>query len=408
MVPVSVSVKKAGLLARVSAIEDGTIHLRLANGSDATVGPASEIALRVGDVAYVDVEANTITPAPRSVWPESVVLGVVQHVGKDSVVLYSDHRSVIVDLPSFELKVGFTVRFAEVRGIEEVISDVPLGVPSLDIDELVDVSKFRVPASELTDTMADFVGSTMTKRRVRSVVEFPLTRAKLFASIKADKIAGALFYGPPGTGKTMLARIIAKSVGAPLYVIRGSEVSTKWVGSSEQKLRAIFDDARKQPSAIIVLDELDALAPVRGMDTHHHDAKLVSTLLAELDGVTHEGDVFVIGTTNLPQSIDPALLRSSRFHWQIEFPLPNDAERLELLGSKGSHLRLNSDVNMQELVGPTKGWSGDDINGIWREAALLAVADDRGEIRNEDVAEAVRRLTRQHKSRMTAAPGELK
>jgi transitional endoplasmic reticulum ATPase len=353
-----------GSLARVVAIEKDIVHLALANGSRATATPAGQLGLVVGDIAYIDTSGSSLTKAPQSVWPEAAQIGVVIYADDQQVILHSDHRSVIVASPTYSLTIGSTVKFAEVSGIQAVLSDTPLSIPSLDYDELVDISKYRVPLSKITDTLDAFIGSELTKRRAKQIVELPLKHPELFKSIGAGKINGALFYGPSGTGKTMLARIIAKNLGAELFVVRGPEVDSKWVGTSERTLRAIFDEARRHPRAIIVLDELDALAPRRGPNTHHSDNKVVATLLSLLDGVASDGDAFVIGTTNLPQSVDTALLRSSRFHWQIEFPLPDERERLGLLSSAASRISVGDDIDLASAVENTAGWSGDDINGI--------------------------------------------
>ena len=393
------TVQSRGPLARVVAIENGVAHLSLVNGGRATVSPVDPNTIAIGDIFYVDEGADRIDRAPAEVWPEATRLGVVQYLHESHVVLHADHQSVMVSPPSFEVRVGNTVKFGEVAGILAIVSETPLPIPSLDIDELVDVSKYRVSLDDIDDVIDDFIGSESTKRRVRHVVDLPLERPELFTAIGAGAITGALFYGPPGTGKTMLARIIAKKANVPLFVVRGPEVDSKYVGTAERTLRTIFESAKSLPRAIIVLDELDAIAPARGANVHRSDNKIVATLLALMDGVVSKGDIFVIGTTNLPESLDTALLRSSRFHWQIEFPLLDEAQRLRLLERAASTIRIGKRVDLARLAAGTHGWSGDDINGIWREAQVLAVSDGRASINSEDAFEGLARLEKQRQNR---------
>ncbi|KAJ5641067.1 hypothetical protein N7528_000692 [Penicillium herquei] len=190
---------------------------------------------------------------------------------------------------------------------------------------------------------------------------------------------GVLFHGPPGTGKTLLARALANSVSSEgrkvsFYMRKGADTLSKWVGEAERQLRLLFEEARKNQPSIIFFDEIDGLAPVRSSKQEQIHASIVSTLLALMDGMDGRGQVIVIGATNRPDSVDPALRRPGRFDREFYFPLPNLEGRRAILDihTKGWDPALPADIK-DELAKITKGYGGADLRALCTEAALNAV-----------------------------------
>ena len=181
---------------------------------------------------------------------------------------------------------------------------------------------------------------------------------------------GILLHGPPGTGKTFIVKAVAHEV----LPIKGAELLDKYVGESERGVRDVFARARTAAPSIIFFDELDALAPVRGRSTTSVTDSVVAALLTELDGVTERGDVAVIGATNRPDLIDPALLRSGRFETHIELGLPDVTARRAMLDI--TDVPFADDVDLDELAEMTEGLSFADLEGMLREAALTALRRD--------------------------------
>jgi transitional endoplasmic reticulum ATPase len=187
---------------------------------------------------------------------------------------------------------------------------------------------------------------------------------------------GLLLHGPPGTGKTLLAKAIANECEANFISIKGPELRSKWFGESEERVRFVFDTARRHAPSVIFFDEVDSLMPARGKaaDSGLTDS-IVNQFLAEMDGVQNTEGVFVIGATNRPDLIDEALLRPGRFDYHIEVPLPDAAARKEIFRI---HLRskvLADDVDLDALVGSTEGYSGAEIAEICRLAGLIALRE---------------------------------
>ncbi|KAA8642217.1 hypothetical protein EYZ11_007455 [Aspergillus tanneri] len=215
--------------------------------------------------------------------------------------------------------------------------------------------------------------------QLKEMVSLPLLYPEIFQRFHIVPPRGVLFHGPPGTGKTLLARALANSVSSEgrkvtFYMRKGADALSKWVGEAERQLRLLFDEARKTQPSIIFFDEIDGLAPVRSSKQEQIHASIVSTLLALMDGMDGRGQVIVIGATNRPDSIDPALRRPGRFDREFYFPLPNVEGRRAILDihTKGWDPPLPSDIK-DELAEITKGYGGADLRALCTEAALNAV-----------------------------------
>lgn len=221
------------------------------------------------------------------------------------------------------------------------------------------------------DRVADLVE---VKQRLTEAVIWPISQPERFRALGIDPPRGILLHGPPGTGKTFIVKAVAHEAGAAFFPIKGAELLDKYVGESERGVRDVFARARTAAPSIIFFDELDALAPVRGRSTTSVTDSVVAALLTELDGVTERGDVAVIGATNRPDLIDPALLRSGRFETHIELGLPDVTARRAMLDI--TDVPFADDVDLDELAEMTEGLSFADLEGMLREAALTALRRD--------------------------------
>lgn len=215
--------------------------------------------------------------------------------------------------------------------------------------------------------------------RLKEMVALPLLYPEVFQRFKVTPPRGVLFHGPPGTGKTLLARALASSVSThgkkvTFYMRKGADALSKWVGEAERQLRLLFEEARKNQPSIIFFDEIDGLAPVRSSKQEQIHASIVATLLALMDGMDGRGQVIVIGATNRPDSVDPALRRPGRFDREFYFPLPNEKARKAIIeiNTKNWDPPLKPEFKDQ-LAARTKGYGGADLRALCTEAALNAV-----------------------------------
>ncbi|KAJ6780509.1 hypothetical protein PWT90_07333 [Aphanocladium album] len=213
--------------------------------------------------------------------------------------------------------------------------------------------------------------------QLKEMVQLPLLYPELFTRFHVTPPRGVLFHGPPGTGKTLLARALANSAGhggrkISFYMRKGADALSKWVGEAEKQLRLLFEEARKTQPSIIFFDEIDGLAPVRSSKQEQIHASIVSTLLALMDGMDGRGQVIVIGATNRPDNIDPALRRPGRFDREFYFPLPDIDGRRSILDIHTKDWGLADDFKAS-LAEKTKGYGGADLRALCTEAALNAI-----------------------------------
>jgi transitional endoplasmic reticulum ATPase len=206
-------------------------------------------------------------------------------------------------------------------------------------------------------------------RLIREVVEYPLRFPEVFLRLGVSQPKGVILYGPPGTGKTLIARALANEVDAKFYQISGPEIFSMWYGESEKRLREIFDEAQKNAPSVILIDELDSLAPKREATNGEVERRVVATLLARMDGLKELKGVIVVGTTNRINSIDPALRREGRFGHEVHIGVPDAIGRKEILEIHSGRMPLSSDVNLDLIAEKTVGFVGADIASLCREAA---------------------------------------
>ena len=207
-------------------------------------------------------------------------------------------------------------------------------------------------------------------QRIREMVELPLRHPELFQKLGIDPPRGVFLYGPPGCGKTLLAKAVANESDANFYVISGPEIMSKFYGESEARLREIFQKAQETAPSIVFIDEMDAIAPKREEVTGEVERRVVAQLLALMDGIGTRGNIIVIGATNRPSAIDPALRRPGRFDREIEIGVPNKKGRLEMVQIHTRNMPLTKDVDLKKLSEITHGYTGADIAALCRESAM--------------------------------------
>lgn len=240
-------------------------------------------------------------------------------------------------------------------------------------------------------TLDDVGDMVETKQALTEAVLWPLRHPDSFARLGIEPPRGVLLYGPPGCGKTYLVRALASSGQLSVHSVKGAELMDKWVGSSEKAVRELFQRARDSAPSLIFLDEVDALAPRRGQSSDSGVGdRVVAALLTELDGVEPLRDVVVLGATNRPDLIDPALLRPGRLERLVFVPPPDSDARVDILKASGRSIPLAADVDLAALARDLDGYSAADCSALLREAALTAMrrSMDAADVTAADVATA--------------------
>ncbi|TXT16074.1 hypothetical protein VHUM_00577 [Vanrija humicola] len=239
-----------------------------------------------------------------------------------------------------------------------------------------------------TTTWNDIGGLDKVKRELQETVQYPVEHPEKFLKYGLSPSKGVLFYGPPGTGKTMLAKAIANECQANFISIKGPELLTMWFGESEANVRDVFDKARAAAPCVMFFDELDSIAKSRGGaggDAGGASDRVLNQILTEMDGMNAKKNVFIIGATNRPDQIDPALLRPGRLDQLIYIPLPDEASRLSILQATLRKSPLAPGVDLNFLAKNTAGFSGADLTEICQRAAKLAIrASIESDIRKEN------------------------
>ncbi|MEM4230727.1 MAG: CDC48 family AAA ATPase [Candidatus Pacearchaeota archaeon] len=247
----------------------------------------------------------------------------------------------------------------------------------------IEISEEKIPAV----TYEDIGGLNEELRKIREMVEIPLKHPEIFEKLGIEPPKGVLLYGPPGTGKTLLAKAVANETEANFILINGPELMSKFYGESEKNLRDKFDEAEKSSPSIIFIDEIDAIAPKREASYGEVERRVVSQLLTLMDGLKSRGKVVVIGATNRPNAIDPALRRPGRFDREISINVPDKNGRISILKIHTRNMPLAKDVKLEELASLTHGFVGADLASLCKEAAMAVLRKILPKIKLEDKEE---------------------
>merc|ERR1711935_266646 len=225
----------------------------------------------------------------------------------------------------------------------------------------------------------DIGGLEETKRNLQEMILYPIDHPDKFEKFGMTPSKGVLFYGPPGCGKTLLAKAIANECQANFISIKGPELLTMWFGESEANVREVFDKARQAAPCVLFFDELDSIAKARGGgtggDAGGASDRIINQVLTEMDGMGAKKNVFIIGATNRPDIIDPAVLRPGRLDQLMYIPLPDEGSRLSIFKANLRKSPIDPEVDIEHLALVTKGFSGADLTEICQRACKLAIRE---------------------------------
>jgi transitional endoplasmic reticulum ATPase len=219
----------------------------------------------------------------------------------------------------------------------------------------------------------DIGGLKNEVQKVREMIELPLRHPEIFDRIGIEAPKGVLLHGPPGTGKTLLAKAVANETNTNFYSISGPEIMSKFYGESEERLREVFKEAEENAPSIIFIDEIDSIAPKREEVSGDVEKRVVSQLLTLMDGIQSRGKLVVIGATNRPNAIDPALRRPGRFDREIDIGIPDEQGRLDILLIHTRGMPLTEDVDLESIAKVTHGFVGADLEALSKEAAMRSL-----------------------------------
>ena len=273
-------------------------------------------------------------------------------------LMEGDEISVVILGNSMDFK----VQRAMPKGIVSIERTTKLNI----LAEVTVTKKPRVTYEE--------IGGLKEKiEKLREIVELPLRHPEVFQRLGIEPHKGIMLYGPPGCGKTLIAKALASESEANFFSINGPEIMNKYYGETEARLREIFKEAKENAPGIIFIDEIDAIAPKREEAFGDVEKRVVAQLLALMDGLSERGNVIVIGATNRPESVDPALRRPGRFDRELEVGVPNVEGRIEVLQIHTRGMPLADDINLKKLASELHGYTGADIKALCREAAMKAM-----------------------------------
>ena len=317
---------------------------------------------------FVQVRKNAVRPAqrialvPLTIVPEARDLRYIGSLVDGLPVQEGDRVRAVL----------FGSRYADFK----VESTVPRGPVLINPTTELVIGKAEVKEqARLAVPYEDIGGLKPQLHRIREMIELPLRHPEVFERLGIEAPKGVLLHGPPGCGKTLIARAIAHETEANFFSVSGPEIIHKFYGESEAHLRKIFEEAGRQGPSIIFLDEIDAIAPRREQVVGDVEKRVVAQLLALMDGLTKRQNVIVIGATNIPNALDPALRRPGRFDREITIPIPDRNGRLAILEIHSRGMPLRADVDMGRLAEITHGFVGADLEALCREAAMICLRD---------------------------------
>src|SRR5579863_10506767 len=336
---------------------EGMIQIDGTCRSNCGVGLQERVSVSL--IAHEQAVAVRLSPlwvgaAPAMIAPERMVEDLL-----DVPVMAGN----VVRVPTFAKAVNF-----------QVVRTIPAGPVVIGKRTDIRVVEGEQSASRAPSVSYEDIGGLEREvARVREIVELPLKHPRIFERLGILAPKGVLLYGPPGTGKTLLARAVAAESRVHFIHLNGPEIMRKFYGESEAKLREVFEEAARHAPAILFIDEIDAVAPKRAEVTGEVEKRVVAQLLSLMDGFVARGQVIVIGATNIPEVLDPALRRPGRFDREIEIGVPNTQARLQILRIHTRAMPLAADVDLQEIAELSHGFVGADLEALCQEVGMIAL-----------------------------------
>ena len=322
------------------------------------VGGSLNDVVKIRKVLSKFAKTISLTPVNDSVTVDKEFTDFVKNRLKGLPIMHGDELSVMILGNSMDFKITKTT---------------PKGVVKIDRSTNLNISTETAVDRKVRVTYEEVGGLRREIKAMREIVELPLKHPELFVRLGIEPHSGILLYGPPGCGKTLLAKVMASESEANMFPINGPEIMNKYYGETEAKLRDIFKEAKENSPSIIFIDEIDAIAPKREEAYGDVEKRVVAQLLALMDGLTDRGNVIVLGATNRPDSVDPALRRPGRFDREFEISVPNEDGRLEILEIHTRGMPISDDIDLKDLSAELHGYTGADIKSLCREAALKSI-----------------------------------
>ncbi len=322
------------------------------------VGASLNDFVKIRKVTSKFAKTVSLTPVNDSVTIDKEFTDFVKNRLKGLPITHGDEISVMILGNSMDFKITKTS---------------PKGVVKIDRTTNLNISTETSVDRKVRVTYEEVGGLRREVKAMREIVELPLKHPELFARLGIEPHSGILLYGPPGCGKTLLAKVMASESEANMFPINGPEIMNKYYGETEAKLREIFKEAKDNSPSIIFIDEIDAIAPKREEAYGDVEKRVVAQLLALMDGLNDRGNVIVLGATNRPDSVDPALRRPGRFDREFEISVPNEDGRLEILEIHTRGMPISDDIDLKDLSSELHGYTGADIKSLCREAALKSI-----------------------------------
>jgi len=322
------------------------------------VGASLNDFVKIRKVTSKFAKSVSLTPVNDSVTVDKEFTDFVKNRLKGLPITHGDEISVMILGNSMDFKITKTS---------------PKGVVKIDRSTNLTISTETSIDRKVRVTYEEVGGLRAEVKAMREIVELPLKHPELFVRLGIEPHSGILLYGPPGCGKTLLAKVMASESEANMFPINGPEIMNKYYGETEAKLREIFKEAKDNSPSIIFIDEIDAIAPKREEVYGDVEKRVVAQLLALMDGLNDRGNVIVLGATNRPDSVDPALRRPGRFDREFEISVPNEEGRLEILEIHTRGMPISDDIDLKDLSAELHGYTGADIKSLCREAALKSI-----------------------------------
>ncbi|MFQ5440347.1 MAG: CDC48 family AAA ATPase [Nitrosopumilaceae archaeon] len=332
--------------------------IRIDGQTRKNIGGSLNEIVKVKKVSTKIAKSVSLTPLNDTVTVDKEFTDFVKNRLKGLPISHGDEISVMILGNSMDFKITKTT---------------PKHIVKIDRSTTLTISTEPAVDRKLRVTYEEVGGLGHEIKAMREIVELPLKHPELFARLGVEPHSGILLYGPPGCGKTLIAKVLASESEANMFLINGPEIMNKYYGETEAKLRDMFKEAKDNSPSIIFIDEIDAIAPKREEAYGDVEKRVVAQLLALMDGLNDRGNVMVLGATNRPDSIDPALRRPGRFDREFEISVPNEDGRLEVLLIHTRGMPVDEEIDLKDLASELHGYTGADIKSLCREAAMKSI-----------------------------------